>query len=437
MYCDQCGAEINEGASFCPSCGSKVGGFDSPAEGEPAGGALAGGAPVGGEPGGGPNRRRSVLIVVVSALVVVVVGLGVILLVLGSQPKAATETAPSTPAAEQKTDEKKTDEKKADEKKADEKKQAEPAGPNMGAIADAYARVLDNLEPGMFWDSDPNMAVEYRYFLIELTGDDVPELVVTATTNPSDEYGVFYWYDPQAKEAVRTNEDALRYYHHRDYWCVTPDGHALGFSGNYGSRYYYQRIHIADAQLATDQSDETFGTGSSDFGEITFTGADDRSAIEDLRKSTATGAQDASEKAEEPKQDEGESAEQEHQRLREEAEAQGLQVATGTVRITTVEERANEIDSRLAGELANEAGNQLALVFFDEGAATVTGKSGDGMGQMTKDTESLEITNADELGLADGDHVCIGMNAGDLQYSSSVRYDLVPVQGPVSLIYKD
>lgn len=431
MYCDQCGAEVTEGASFCPNCGSKIGG----------------GGPTGGGPGGrDPNRLRGVLVVIVSALVVVAVGLTAILLVRSGQPQAGTGTPAAAPAAEQateqtatQTDEKKTDEKKQEEKKQAEQKQAEQTGPNMGAIADAYAGVLDNLDPGMFWDSPPDTAVEYRYFLIELTGDDVPELVVTATANPTDEYGVFYWYDPQAKQVVRTNEEALRYYHLRDGWYVTPDRHALGFTGHYGSHYYFQRIHIADAQLATDQSDETYDTGSSDFGEITFLGVDDRSALEDLRKSTATGTQDAGKKAEDAKQEQGqqESAEQEHQRLREEAEAQGLQVATGTVRITTVGDRANEIDPRLADALAPEVGNQLVLVFFDEGAMSVTGNAGDGMGQSTQQTESVEVTNADELGLADGDHVCIGMNAGDLWYSSSVRHDLVPVKGPVSLIFKD
>ncbi len=430
MYCDQCGAEVAEGASFCPNCGSKI-----------AGGGSAGGGPGGRD----PNRLRGVLVVIVSALVVVAVGLTAILLVRSGQPQAGTGTPAAAPAAEQTTEqtakqttEQKSD-KKADEKKQAEQKQAEQTGPNMGAIADAYAGVLDNLDPGMFWDDPPNMAVEYRYFLIELTGDDVPELVVTATTNPTDEYGVFYWYDPQAKQVVRTNEEALRYYHLRDGWYVTPDRHALGFTGYYGSHYYFQRIHIADAQLATDQSDETYDTGSSDFGEITFLGVDDRSALEDLRKSTATGTQDAGKKAEDAKQEQGqqESAEQEHQRLREEAEAQGLQVTTGTVRITTVGERANEIDPRLAKELANEVGNQLVLVFFDDGAVSITGNAGDGMGQSTQQTESVEVTNADELGLADGDHVCIGMDAGDLWYSSSVRNDLVPVKGPVSLIYKD
>ncbi|MDO4797919.1 MAG: zinc ribbon domain-containing protein [Coriobacteriales bacterium] len=129
--------------------------------------------------------------------------------------------------------------------------------------------------------------------------------------------------------------------------------------------------------------------------------------------------------------------EAEHTRLREEAQAQGLQVAMGTVRDTTVGERANEIDSRLASNFSSQLGDRMVLVLFDDGAISVSGMSGDGMGSRTADTSSIEVTNPDELGLADGDHVCIAMNPGEIRFSSSVRYDLVPVSGPVQLLYKD
>ncbi len=129
------------------------------------------------------------------------------------------------------------------------------------------------------------------------------------------------------------------------------------------------------------------------------------------------------------------SAESEHQKLRSDAEAQGLQVITGVVQYTTMGERAMEVGGdRLASNFSSQSSTPMCLVLFDN-SQTIVAKSGDGMGSSTFDIGVIEATNGSEIGLPDGAHVCVAVSSSDLFFASSIKFELAPASGPVTLLY--
>lgn len=88
------------------------------------------------------------------------------------------------------------------------------------ALADAFNAVLDS--SGASW-----------YTLAEMSGDDVPELIVCFDPgSPERKTCVFYHFDEGSGVATQFAEKSL--HPHRDCLCDNPDGHSITFVGQYG-----------------------------------------------------------------------------------------------------------------------------------------------------------------------------------------------------------
>ena len=115
------------------------------------------------------------------------------------------------------------------------------------------------------------------------------------------------------------------------------------------------------------------------------------------------------------------------------ANARGMYVMQGTVRYTTVDERAAEV-----GESGYAPGISLVLLYLDSPQDFNVQGTG---GAMTVNTDVVSINNADAAGLgdADGVHVCVAASPSDLSAVSrrANTYSLFKIGANVELLYTD
>ena len=153
-----------------------------------------------------------------------------------------------------------------------------------GAIADAYAQVLDSVAA---LDFGAAAVSKYGYALVDMTADGVPELLVAAWVDPADWFYKVMVYDEATRSAVQVGE-TTRYYTFREVLCSYADGHALLQSGYYGSRLNLTEHTISGGELvstAIGQYTDEEAPSLEELGatEIELVDAGDRTALDALR----------------------------------------------------------------------------------------------------------------------------------------------------------
>lgn len=280
-FCTKCGSKLDEGVEVCPWCGASQGR-------EP----VANGAPrqEQSQPQQSTTSRTRILLVGIAATLVVVVA---ILVVVGTTNGGGGAMPPKPPLEGSTVNQTNTNDAEAEEwaKKEAEaaaaaKKEAEERAKKEAstkAIADAYTNVLDRVGPTFpredWWGP---VELEYKYFIAELNGDDIPELVVSLSTNPSDEYYYFFVYDPNTKTANLVQSEGVRNYHFRESWTYDPNMHALICAGIYGGQSVFAKVYIANDQVVQESIDEASVPGHTGADKIVAYDLSNRSAIDSL-----------------------------------------------------------------------------------------------------------------------------------------------------------
>jgi len=420
-YCTHCGRELPEGSKFCTSCGAPIEqpGTQTALDEQPV----------------KDNKARHLTVVLSALAVILVAAIGFVLFVI--------VRAPSSAPANQETTASQTEDKQGDGTKSDAQDEATEEIDVYAKAADAYNTAIEEGDSsfGEWYEQKPDG--ELRYFLADLTNDDIPELVLlkhysnvgSHTSGGQRMIPLVY----NAKNDSLSTATSSEFEMLLEPWVGygrSADGHALICEMRYakGTESEWYRVYVNDG--GTLVRDKIEAQDLNTLQQLNDVEASDRSLVNAMRDGADTNSQEATEESTEETKDSAQDIEAEHARLREEAAAQGMQVFTGTVRYTTVGERANEVNPQLRQEFSSSAGDRMVLVNFD-GAQSLNAKSGDGMGMRDGSTEAYEVTNPDEIGLVDGTRVCIGVRAEDAYYSSSIRYELVPVSGPATLIYTE
>ncbi|MBR3315591.1 MAG: hypothetical protein IKG18_15800, partial [Atopobiaceae bacterium] len=168
---------------------------------------------------------------------------------------------------------------------------------NTRPVADAYNKALDNVDAWAFSnDTNTSITPEYGYYLVEMTGDNVPELLVAKRVSWSDWHLRFFVYDSATRSAKLVPAETVgtggagifRYYTYRDALHIPSDGHALMHTGIYGSTLSCERCVIVGGRLQTSMVGQYPADGSvttQDLGYTRFdlTDVSNRTAINGLR----------------------------------------------------------------------------------------------------------------------------------------------------------
>ena len=262
--CPECGAQNAQRARFCVACGTEL---KKDASSESV------------SPQQSPTGPSKVLIAVAVVLAIAVVCLGAYI-VVGRSDGAKTGTTPiqvqstnddSAAAAKDSGDSKESD---TASKEQQNKTEAAPAKSKSSKAADAYGAVLDG-------------ASATWYTLAEMSGDDVPELVlVTDPGAPERKQCVFYQFDEGTGAAVQFG--SLSMHPFRDSLGIGTEDNGLYFLGSYGSHYYMGQLTVdnvngemsaEDMGAIADVGSESLGTSPAPQYDIS-----DRSPIEAMRK---------------------------------------------------------------------------------------------------------------------------------------------------------
>ncbi|MDO4796979.1 MAG: zinc ribbon domain-containing protein [Coriobacteriales bacterium] len=450
MYCTNCGSKADDHDVFCGVCGAPLQGN---AASEPS----------------NPSKPPVVLIAIVGVLVLVVVGLVVWGASEGrfnatSAPPSAQmpeqATAQQQDATQTKQDEAKQDAAKKAQQEAEAKKtQQEAAAARWNAIADAYEQVLDDPSPyfaGEWFGSYPNG--DYGYLLTDMTGDDVPELLVSTHYSNVGSHGsgglrfVPFVYDEQSNTVTQAQEESFSIF--LEPWvsyCISADQHALVcYQRSRGQQVdYVDRVYVEDGVIKRTETDEEQGTGIAEL----VTSLSDRAAISELRArggETVSASSEPSTTSEAQANATAESAaQQQHADLRSQAESQGRQVFEGVVRMVDGEElsQLDGVPINANGEKCAEGWRKssYALLMFDD-AQTVDGI------QLAEDKVSRDVDhiclgeknfdtyggsynrdNASQWEEYDGRRVCV--SATGFSQSSGVSNVVVPSPQEVDLLY--
>ena len=394
MYCTNCGSKVEDHDVLCRVCGASLRGDAT----------------------SGTSRPPVALMAITGVLALVVAGL---LIVWGSldgrsnatpaspslqataqQQGAANKDATKKDAAKQDTAKQDTAKQEAEAKKA----QQAAAAARWNAISDAYEQVLDNPSAyfaGEWYGSYPDG--NYEYLLTDMTGDDVPELLVSTHYSNVGSHGsggmrfVPFVYDEQGKTVTQAQEESFAIF--VEPWveyCISADQHALvSYQRSRGQQTdYVDRVYVEDGVIKRTETDEEQTTPMVEL----VTDTSDRSAINELRArgGEATGESGKSSTTNDAKANAtaASDAQQQHADLRNQAESQGRQVFEGVVRMVDGEELSQldgvPIDAN--GEKCAEGWrkSRYALLMFDD-VQTVEG-----------------VQLADEQVSTDVDHICLG-----------------------------
>ena len=320
-FCMKCGSKLDQGTEVCPYCGARQAQVRGQGQG-PA--QVPGGGKAPQDPQASSEKRTRIILVAIAIAMVFVLA---VLIVMGATGGGAANTAPARLGGSARVEETKTSDATAEQAKkeaeaaeqakkeaeaaeqakreteqakkeaeqakkeaeaaAAAKKEAEAAAAartsEARAIADAFTDVLDRVGPTFPRSDWPDSSqLEYKYFLAELNGDDVPELVVSLSTNPSDEYYYFFVYDPSTKTANLVPSEGVRNYHLRETWAYDPNGRALVFAGTYGGQVIFRKLYIAGNQLISEDADEATARDFEQLADIAAYDISDRSAIDSL-----------------------------------------------------------------------------------------------------------------------------------------------------------
>ena len=410
-FCTNCKHELNENSAFCPNCGTPVNKDASAAQTQPnsqaqKGSTSASPSPANGQAPKGPGKLspKVRLFLITGLATAVVAGLIIALVVLPALRKpaqsAGTVAAPqqSKPSLVDKESSSKTQDSTKDKDK-DKEKEKEKSGPDLAAIAKAYAAMLDDA-PSYFSDEwfGQHPDGEYQYTLAEMSGDDVPELLL----------GVHYSNIGSHKSGgmrvipfiYDVNAGAPREVKKKDYelfsqpWSVlgiAKDGHALisSYREN-GTNNKYERITaegtvLTNVDVPEDQAEST---------QLEMVPVTDRSLLSKLDSNANADSQ--SKQAEQPKQTEQDAEKARRDKLRKDAEAAGKQVFEGTLRILSGEEV-----SALDGTPINANGASVAEQWRNSTYAYLMFDQTTTVNNVAYDTGTTS---------RDVDHICIGMN---------------------------
>lgn len=463
-FCPNCGEPFEEGHAFCSNCGNTLpvapqgdstmgrGAAPDPTLTTPMPGAGGVVPPTAVPPQAAPASVRKLpvnpLVIAALAAVAVIVGIGgvVVLRSAGGSAQPAPKEAPADTAAGDATKE----DKGASDKAAD---------PNA-AVYDAYEVVLDQADSyfaDAWYDEHPDSVVTYT--ALELTGDDVPELLLSAHYSGVGSHlsgGTRYLpfvYDKGSGKAVLATSDEFELFT-EPYLLLTYSEveHAIiaELRSKAGASSTFYREHVDGTALVREEV--TADAKGGDFPYESYA-TDDRTLIKTLRGSSTEekpAEQPKETPAEQPKeapaeQSKQEAEEAEHKRLVEEAKGAGWQVFTGTVRVVGGEEaKAYATDPQLFdgnGEYAAQRYRESTFAFlvFDEPQTVYDINQAGSYHDRTVGSVLLgqALSGSDDTASQwyayDGKYVCVA--TGDYTESAGTDFPHNPKAGYAEVLY--
>lgn len=311
-YCKRCGSPMDDGASFCPECGTKAEASSNPMTGTPPNQSVPdGNSDV--PPASNKKSRKPLVAIALLGVVAVALVLVFVLVLLpkgnggsfsasvktggasatsSSQSDAGSKEAEAQKKAEeekaQKAQEEAAAKKKAEEeaaKKAQEEaeaqrkaeeKAAQQEAARAQAKVDAYNAVIDQ-------------AGNYEsYALVDISGDDVPELILHGVHNAQQasyvDYPV-YMYNEDSGSCAEIGKLSLHVF--RGSLGYALGEHALYVLESHGENQYYpMREVVQGGELVSDANVGIFNSedevSAAGIEPITWYDLGDRSPIEAL-----------------------------------------------------------------------------------------------------------------------------------------------------------
>ena len=165
------------------------------------------------------------------------------------------------------------------------------------------------------------------------------------------------------------------------------------------------------------------------------------SAAEEQASSSASASSDASAKssasaaAKKKKQEKGFNQFEAEEKARKNAEAAGMQVFTGTVRMTTYGQRASEVNPKLSSGISIIADNELALFVFgvQENISALT-SGGYGGIETRLNQDSLSLGNPEQWREFDGQLITVAAYPEDMVFPSDIAGYLYSAAGNAEII---
>lgn len=291
MFCTNCGDPVVEGQAFCAKCGHPVG--TSAAQGAQANASASTSPPATGpapRSGAVPGRdlRVPILAGVAAVLAVLVVAVGIRAFLAGG---SATDGGNEQVATQSKDEQGDTTHEDAPETS----KTSEPTLEQRAASA--YDTALDKADSYMaeeWYGQYPDSSITYT--LMELSGDDLPELVLMAhysnvgTHTSGGQRLLPLVYDEEANDVVAAQSDEYAIFW--EPWTdLTYDAnqHAIRAESRYfrGQETAWFREHVEGTSLVREEVGEN-DLVAGDFPHD-FVDPGNRSLIDELRGGTAEG----------------------------------------------------------------------------------------------------------------------------------------------------
>ncbi len=279
-YCGKCGTPLRDDAKFCAECGASCDDSDAPV-GQHDQTRVSG------------ARPKGLTIAIASVVVVLVLGGA---FVLGRQAGTSSSAAAGSAGADaQQTSTqqgvdsaadatKKAEEEAAAKKKAEEeaavaaaakkKAEEEAAAKSAQAKKDAYNVVLD--QAGGAYVS---------YTLAEMSGDDIPELILRPDTSTGMSYNEYPVYSYTAESGTAANVGGMSLHIFRGHLAADPSNHKVYVLESHGQDDYYPFVaSVQGGEVVVDncdgifRGDEEVAAAGLEF--VTWTDMSDRSVID-------------------------------------------------------------------------------------------------------------------------------------------------------------